>query len=216
MNINYKRCIIITSYIDGLIKDCIDINCDDYIICADGGYNLAEAEKIMPNLVIGDFDSFKGHIPISIETIRTTPEKDDTDTLLCLKTGIQRGFNDFIICGGIGGRLDHTIANIQCLSYAIDNKIRLWINSKNDKVAMIEDMQIKLSSCQKYKKEGYKISLFSYTENCTGVCIQGVYYPLINADLKSNFPLGVSNEFIEDTITISNTTGKLLIILSRE
>lgn len=211
-----QRCIIITSYSDTPIKDCLNFHFDDYIICADGGYALAEAAGITPDLVIGDFDSYEGSISQEINIIRVAAEKDDTDTMLCLKTGIEKGFEEFIICGGIGGRLDHTIANLQCLAYAVDCGKKLWIYSGADTITMIEGSRLQIDHCKELKSMGYRVSLFSYSNECTGVCISGVFYPLNNAILKNNFPLGISNEFLEDQITISNSTGKLMIIMSKE
>lgn len=211
-----QRCIIITSYNDGLIKDCFDLRPDDFIICADGGYALALAEGIVPHLVMGDFDSFRGTVSKGIKTVRVAAEKDDTDTMLCLKAGLSQGFHEFIICGGIGGRLDHTIANLQAIAYALDCGKPLWIHSGTHKATMIDGGHITITSCQELKSKGFKLSIFSFSAECTGVSIKGAFYPLTDATLKNNFPLGVSNEFLEDTVTISNTSGKLLIILAKE
>jgi thiamine pyrophosphokinase len=86
------------------------LNNINYIICADGGYIHARKLNLKPNVIIGDLDSI-GEIPQDIEVLQFNAEKDETDTLLAVKLGIERGFKDFLIIGGLGGRLDHTYAN---------------------------------------------------------------------------------------------------------
>ena len=90
-----------------------------YFICADCGYRHAVKLGILPDLIVGDFDSYGEELPVGVEVLRSVPEKDDTDTMLCLKEGLSRGFNDFLVVGGFGGRPDHALANLQTLHYAV-------------------------------------------------------------------------------------------------
>ena len=87
-----------------------------FVLCADGGWQLARQAGVRPDLVIGDFDSSDqpGEGPVE----RYPVEKDDTDTMLCLKKGLSMGFDDFLVVGGFGGRIDHTVGNLQALRYA--------------------------------------------------------------------------------------------------
>ncbi len=195
------------------------MNDDDFIICADGGYLHAKAEGIIPDVLIGDFDSmdFKGATGLShpenngCEIIQLAAEKDDTDTMVCLKYGIDRKFENFFILGGLGGRLDHTIANLQTISYAIDLGKNVWIIDGKNRVTLRNPGMLTIE-----KLSEYKLSLFSYGECCAGVCIQGVKYPLKDCLLTHSFPLGVSNEFIESKAEISHSSGKLCIVLSKD
>lgn len=208
-----KKCIIITSFLSSRIKENnFSIGKNDLIICADGGYDFALSEDILPDLVIGDFDSSNYNTAISenTEIIRANPEKDDTDTFLCLKYGIGKGFEDFLIIGGLGGRLDHTFANLQTMSYAINHKKSIGILDGNNMAFMIGVGKIEIE-----RMEGYKISLFSFTNQCK-VTIEGVKYPLNNYLMKNNFPIGTSNEFLSPRASITNLEGKLLIILTKE
>jgi thiamine pyrophosphokinase len=184
---------------------------EDYIICADGGYHFAKAEGIRPHIVIGDFDSMKEEISDSCEVLRLQPEKDDTDTLVCLNYGIEKGFHDFVILGGLGGRLDHTVANLQTLSYAVDRKLNVWIIDGKNRATMIDPGSISIP-----KETGTKISLFAFSDTCEGVTITGVKYPLDDHRLTRSFPLGISNEFITERAFIGLKTGRLLIILSKD
>jgi len=215
------RCIIITSWQSALLKESFDFRKDDYIICADGGYYHARAEGILPDLIVGDFDSSDfAHINEDLSysgishgcrIVRTAAEKDDTDTMICLKYGLDHGFDEFFAIGGLGGRLDHTLANLQAMSYAVDHGKTIWFFDGKNRATLRNPGRLSVN-----KAEGYYISLFSYGEYCEGVCIQGVKYPLNNHRLDHSFPLGVSNEFLDETAEISHTHGKLLIILSKD
>lgn len=206
-----KRCIIITAYLEKPIRQSLRLHEDDFIICADGGYDLAKKEGIIPHIVIGDFDSGKEPDGVPENVIHVPVEKDDTDTLLCLKYGIQRGFQVCGIVGGIGGRLDHTIANLQALSYGCDlGKYVVLLNGDNI-VTLLNPGKMQFS-----KREGYKLSLFSYTEYCKNVTIKGVKYPLTNALLDHSFPIGISNEILADKAELSFDKGKLLVMLSKD
>jgi thiamine pyrophosphokinase len=206
-----KRCIIITSNQSSKIRDQISIKEDDFVICADGGYRFATEEGIRPDVIIGDFDSFHGEIDEGVKTIKANVDKDDTDTMLCLKHGIEKGCDSFIIVGGLGGRLDHTLANLQCMAYAIDQEKSIWIVDGKNRATMLGYGTIKL-----VKRPGTMLSIFSYTDQCRGVNVRGVKWPLIDATLDNSSPLGVSNEFQEDFALIENQDGKLLIILSED
>ena len=215
-----NRCIIITSYQSGLLNESFEFKPDDYIICADGGYSHARKAGLAPHMVIGDFDS------IDYETIkedlvrsgsaecrvlRVAAEKDDTDTLICLKHGMDQGFEEFFILGGLGGRLDHTIANLQTMCYAVEHRKAIWFLDGKNRATLREPGSLTVEA-----RKDFKISLFAFGESCEGVSISGVKYPLRNHLLRNNFPLGVSNEFLERNAEISHTSGKLLIILSHD
>ncbi len=216
-----RRCVIITSYQSAPIKESFQFMDDDYIICADGGYSFALAEGIHPDLIIGDFDSIdaasmkeavdRSTSGSSCQIIQLAKEKDDTDTLYCIKHGIAHGFEQFVVLGGLGGRLDHTIANLQAMSYAIDQHSSIWFLDGKNRATMRNPGTISIDEIH-----GSKISLMAFTDYCEGVSIQGVKYPLENDLLDHSFPLGISNEFLEKKIEVSHKSGKLLIILSQD
>ena len=214
--ISLRRCVIITSFQSVPLKESFDFQQDDYIICADGGYAHALSEGIRPDVIIGDFDSLDAD-PDSLDpengskVIRLAAEKDDTDTMICLKHGIEQDYEIFFIVGGLGGRLDHTFANLQTMSYAIDHQKVIWFLDGKNRATLRHPGKLTVQ-----RAEGFMISLFAFTDFCEGVCISGVKYPLSDCLLKNNFPLGVSNEFLEDEAEICHSTGKLLIILSKD
>ena len=111
-----RRCAIFTAYCEGDAQRAYAHHAGDFVLCADGGWEIARGMGVRPDLVIGDFDSSAQPGDGAVE--RVPVEKDDTDTMLCVKRGLAMGFDDFLIVGGFGGRTDHTLANIQSLHYA--------------------------------------------------------------------------------------------------
>lgn len=205
-----NNCYIISSYIEGeLSQICMPLE-EDYIICADGGLKHALQAGIKPDIVIGDFDSLDMEIPENIQTLILPSEKDITDTAQCLDYAVEQGYTSIFIVGGMGGRLDHTLANIQnIVKYSKENIKIIMVDQNNYFIALTND------STTLPKLEGYHLSLISHTEICEGVSISGVHYPLENDTLTNDFPLGVSNEFEADFARIEVQKGTLLIVLSR-
>ncbi len=204
--------VIITSYLDTFLDIKNHLDAVDYIICTDGGYDIALSQNIRPNLILGDFDSIKADLPEDIEIKQFQPEKDFTDLELALKTAVELKASEVTVIGGIGGRLDHTIANIQLLSH---------YSSNFDKFAFIDgktECFVLNGNCRNHavinaKKNAY-ISIFSLSEKCTGVTFEEVKYPLHNHTLTRTFPLGVSNEFKEKDAVLSLKNGTLLVIIT--
>lgn len=203
-----KRCFIFGSYPCNSSFD-FSVSDDDMVICADGGFKLAERLGVKADLAVGDFDTIKAD-DCSGKIECYPPEKDDTDMLIAVKTGFRLGFKDFIILGGLGGRLDHTFANIQTLSYIADNGGKGQLLSDNENVTV----QLPGKAC--YFKENYHyISIFSLTDTCKGVYLSNLKYQLNNAVLSAGFPLGISNEFLTESCCIEFSEGKLLIIRTK-
>lgn len=180
----------------------------DGIIAADGGYKYCLKEGIMPTLIVGDFDSaFKPELP-GIEIIQLPVMKDDTDVLFAVRCGLERGYRRFFIYGGTGGRGDHTYANLQILLFLRRHNAWGILYGKNQAAQVISDGdKLIMPACQ----EG-TISVFSIGREASGVSVRGLKYPLDNAVLMSDFPLGVSNSFIGEEASISVLKGDLLVI----
>ncbi len=185
----------------------IDKREDDYIIAADAGYSALMQLGIVPDMVVGDMDSL-GNIHNFENVVRHPIEKDDTDTALALAEGIKRGYRDFIIYGGLGRRLDHTIANIQNCAGCADHGARCWIWGEGNAVCIFGDGEIHFE-----KEMTGVISVFSVGRSY-GVTLDGLKYPLTDACLTSFVPLGVSNEFIGVPATISVAEGVLTVMWS--
>jgi len=212
------KCYIITAYIEGNLKELLPATSSDFIICADGGYELALAHGIVPHAVIGDADSGKmsalvnknTSVLISPEFVHFEQEKDVSDTFLCVEHAITLGFADIAIIGGIGGRLDHTISNIQTIAKFSSADVKITMRDEANFITIVSNSSITIK-----KEENFSLSLFSFSDFCSGITTTGLYYPLENATLQNAYPLGLSNEFVNEVATIEVTQGKLLVIMSR-
>lgn len=178
----------------------------DYVIAADGGYQYLKKLGIPVNLVIGDFDSME--MPTETITIIKLPsEKDDTDMLAAIKEGITRGYTEFHIYGGTGGRLDHTLANIQCLVFLAKQQMQGYLYDEKHVMTVIQNGSISFDETQ----EGI-ISVFSVSDKAEGVYEHGLKYTLQDATLTNATPIGVSNEFQKKESSVSVRNGTLLLV----
>ncbi len=183
---------------------------DKFIICADRGVSHAKALGIGPNLIVGDFDSLGYDPQADCEVLKFKPEKDDTDLMIALKEAIQRGFKDISVYASLGGRLDHTFAAIQSLSYTLDHGVKARLVSDTDTAELFD--------AGKYffeRKDGFSLSLFSFGESVSDLSIKGTKYDAENISLSCSFPLGVSNKITSDKAEITFESGRLLVITSR-
>ncbi len=180
-----------------------EIKSDDLLIAADAGYLHLKKMNIEPDVLLGDFDSMQA--PKGKEILRYPVMKDDTDTMLAIKLGFEKGFTEFKIYGALGGeRTDHTIANLQSLGFIAENGGRGTLVSECEELTVIKNSEIEI--------EGSGFSVFAFGSVASGVSIKGSLYELENADLSPCFPLGVSNKFIGKPVTVRVKNGSLLII----
>lgn len=182
----------------------------DFIIAADGGYATCQKEGLMPDMVLGDFDSL-GAVPEHPNTYIVPVEKDDTDMMLAMKKALSMGHKEFYIYGGTGGRLDHTLANLQSLLYLARHGAKGWLYDKTARYTVLESDTLTL----KAQKDGI-LSVFAMDGIAEGVTIAGAKYPLQDGNLTADFPLGVSNHFVGQDVTVSVKKGALLICIGQE
>lgn len=178
----------------------------DLLIAADKGLLYCREKGIAPDIVIGDFDSLDEH-PTGENVIIHPERKDDTDTMLSLKHGLKLGFKRFYLYGCLGGRLDHTIANLQLLAFAAKSGATAFLCGEKECVTVIKDTIIKFRSGIRGK-----VSVFALNGKAEGVTEKGLSYSLQNAVLDGQFPLGVSNEFTEKSAEITVRNGYLTVI----
>ena len=186
---------------------------DDYIIALDGGLAFCAEYGIVPDEIVGDFDSLP---PEKQELLEQYPqeiiyrlpcEKDDTDTLAALKMAVEQGYEHFTIYGGLGGRLSHTMANIQSLLYLKEQGLTGELIGTDSKIFLVKDEKITIPA----KEEGY-ISVFAFSEKAEGVTLKNLKYEIEDATLTNAFPIGVSNEFVGKEAEISVKKGILLVV----
>ena len=182
----------------------------DIIIAVDGGARHLEKFGLKPDVFIGDFDSL-GEIPDGDNVISLKPEKDVTDMHAAVDEGIFKGYDKFEIFGATGGRLDHTLANIQLAVSLAQRGIKHIIHGEGYCIKAINDSFAEFDSSY----NGY-VSVFSHSDSCVGVSIEGLKYELSNVTLSNSFALGVSNEFIGKKSKISVKKGTLVIVYTNK
>lgn len=179
---------------------------DDLIICADGGYDSLFYTNIVPNVVIGDFDSLKSSIPKDIKNIRYPVNKDKTDLEICIDYAVSNGCDCIFLLGVLGGRFDHTVGALNSLLYAYEKKCEPMILSADTRVYITGDEIV-------IPREDFShISLIPCTDKVSGVTVSGLKYRLKNADIYKKSSLGISNEFYNNEAVIKVGQGVLYVI----
>ena len=179
----------------------------DLVIAADAGYKALLDARITPDIVVGDFDTLK-YVPDHPNVVKLSPIKDVTDTWEAVTIGLKQGYKEFHLYGCMGGRVEHTIANIQLLSHISEEGGKGYLYDEKNILTSIRSGEFITFDAA---EEGF-ISVFSLTDKSSGVNISGLKYNLSKAELTNTFPLGVSNEFVGKPSSISVDNGTLLII----
>lgn len=190
----------------------------DLLIAADGGLDTLAAYNLTPQIILGDFDSLNpdgrndyingGTVDMGTEIIRFPKEKDDTDMMLAVKEGLERGYADFELYGGTGGRVDHFIANLQTLVYLTRRGANGWLYGGDYSVTAVTNGRLWCSA-----RAGASVSVFAAGGSAEGVTLSGLKYPLAKATLYPDFPLGVSNEASGGTVGIEVMRGTLTVVI---
>lgn len=179
---------------------------DDFYICCDSGLKHRAGLDIVPDLIVGDFDSYEDP-HLDIETITLPCEKDDTDTVFAVKEALSRGFEEFLLVGVIGGRLDHTLGNVSLL---------LMLHAQG-KAAMAVDDFSELEIVDRRPVEiGDQYAFFSLLNisgTARGITIQNAKYPLDGAEITCEYQYGISNEVLPgQAARVWVQEGRLLLI----
>lgn len=181
----------------------------DYVIAADGGLRHTQALGIVPQEILGDFDSL-GYTPAGARVFPV--EKDDTDAMLAARRGLALGCREFWYYGSLDGpRLDHTLANYQTLQYLADHGAVGYLIGRDFLATVVKNGSVSFPA----GGEGL-ISLFCLGADARGVDIEGLHYPLQGGTLTAGFPLGVSNHFTGAPARISVASGSLLVLWERK
>lgn len=185
------------------------------IICADGGAIHLDGLNVVPDILVGDFDSIPANkldelTQKGVETIRFPVEKDMTDSELAVEIAVKKGCSSVVILGGLGSRLDHSMANVFLLKKLLDEGIDGVIADEHNEARII-DKSIVLE-----KEECYKVTLLPVTDKVLGVFTEGLSYPLADATMKLGSSWGVSNEFSGEKACVTIGAGLLLVIKSRD
>lgn len=178
-----------------------------FVIAADGGLLHTKAYGVKVDLAVGDFDSL-GTLPEGVETRRFPVMKDDTDMALAVNEGLARGCDTFFLFGGMGGRLDHTLANMALVLSLEQKGISAYLVGKEGVVTAITagDELVFSKDCKGI------LSVFAADAVAEGVTISGLLYPLDKGTLQNNRALGVSNHFTNQVAKVSVEKGSLFLV----
>ncbi len=179
---------------------------DDFYICCDSGLKHREGLGIVPDLIVGDFDSHENP-HLDVETITLPREKDDTDTVFAVKEALSRGFQDFLLVGVIGGRLDHTLGNVSLL---------LMLDAQGKTVTALDDfseMEIVSDRPAQIEDRYPYFSILNISGTAQGITIKNAKYPLSEAEISCEYQYGISNEVLPGKIAVVTVNhGRLLLI----
>lgn len=203
---------------DEFAKDWLEKNKYDCMIAADSGMNFLHKNGIVPDIIAGDFDSAKEESVAyfqglnDVQVIKLNPVKDDTDTEFVIREAIRRGATEITVLGATGTRLDHVLANVNLLGIGLEEGVSIQLVDKHNCIRMISDT-IEITKNEQF---GDYVSVLPVKGDAKGVTLEGLKYPLKDADIPCFSSLGVSNEIKEDVAKISVKQGVLLVIESRD
>jgi thiamine pyrophosphokinase len=180
------------------------VDADDLVIAVDAGYR--QLGGIAADYVVGDFDSL-GFVPQNETVVRLPVRKDDTDAMFAVKLGLEKGCRRFVVYGGVGERLDHTLANIQALAYLTNRGARGCLVGETESFMMVKNGSVRF-----FGSPRGTISVFAHGGTARGVTLEGLEYPLDHATITPDFPIGVSNIFTGAPARVTVEDGLLLIV----
>lgn len=178
----------------------------DFYICCDSGLKHREGLDIVPDLIVGDFDSYENP-QLNIETITLPREKDDTDTVFAVKEALSRGFQDFLLVGVIGGRLDHTLGNVSLLLMLDAQRKTATALDDFSEMEIVSGQPVQIQDCYTY------FSLLNISGTAQSITIKNAKYPLDDAEITCEYQYGISNEVLPGKIAVVTVNqGRLLLI----
>ena len=208
-----NRCVILSA---GPYRDPIALSgyllADDYIIAADGGWQLAMQMGVKPAMLVADFDSLGvPSVADGIEVVSLPVEKDVTDTAEALRLGYEAGYRSFLLLGCTGGRLDHLQAALTVAADYARRDCEIVLADEQNEIHLLSSGSYVYPACP-----DEKISLFAFGGDVTGLFIEGLKYSVSDYTLSPFDPLCVSNECVEEAACISFKTGLLMLYFSKD
>ena len=207
-----RRCVIIGGAgIDKYEQVRNELRTDDFFVFCDSGLKHMEDLGVKPDLIVGDFDSHEKP-DTDVETIVLPREKDDTDTFFAAKEMVRRGFEEFLLVGVIGARLDHTLGNLSIL---------FMLDTAGKSAEAIDDYsEIEVVSARSGKPGKARIedsypyfSVLNLTGEAEGITIRNAKFPLENGQIDWDYQYAVSNEVLPgEAAEISVAKGRVLLI----
>jgi len=191
----------------------LDIRPDE-LIGVDGGTCHLLNLGLRPQTVIGDLDSLARDVVDCLResgcrVLQYPCKKDETDTELALQYALDRKPRLIEIYGALGGRIDHTLANISLLVVAAERGIETRI------VDCSEELFVVSSQSEILGNPGQIVSILPLTSTVTGITLRGFEYPLLDGRMEAGKPYGISNRLLHDKGMIQVTSGYLLVIKTK-
>lgn len=190
------------------------VKADDFIVSADGGMHFINALDLRPHLLIGDMDSIS---PLLLQAMQTDStevmkfpmDKDETDLELAIDLVKKRGFDECLIIGALGGRMDQTLANIYLMASFRTENFNIYLDDGCERLDVI------LSQLEIKGSPNNTISLIPLFNRVEGITTKGLRYPLLDEPLSPEKTRGISNVLVEHEAKINIRSGKLLCIQKR-
>lgn len=180
----------------------------DAVIAVDGGFASLAAAGCVPDLAIGDFDSL-GYVPEGMSVKAFSPEKDASDMELALEEALARGADAVEVYGALGGRLDHTVANLQLLASFAERGLAVAAVGERERIAfLVGPGELRLPALP----SGI-VSVFSLTDVSAGVVEEGLKYGLDGVALTNRTSWGLSNEMVDEPARIAVESGTLAVFM---
>jgi thiamine pyrophosphokinase len=190
----------------------------EYIIAVDKGMEFLYHHQIMPNYIVGDFDSVDKEIgdyyrnETNVPIREYNPVKDASDTEIAIRLAMTLGAKELIILGATGGRIEHLWANVQCLMIPFKAGIDARIMDSQNMIRLIGDE----THIRKEDAFGKYFSVFPLGDEVYGLSIKGAKYPLYNHTLSAYNSLCVSNQIVDDEVVIDFHTGVVILMETRD
>lgn len=180
----------------------------DFVIAADGGYAHLEALGRKVDLVVGDFDSL-GYRPAGVRKAVYSPYKDKSDVEIAVEHARKRDCDCLVVFGALGGRLDHTLANMQVMAHASEEGMRVCMIGATEEIRFVTGPDALAIPA---RAEG-AVSVFSMCDCARGVFERGLEWELYDAELSSRTSLGLSNRFKGDPVLIGVDEGTIAVVM---
>lgn len=187
------------------------------IIAADGGTNYCRKLGLVPDVIIGDMDSIDRdpaatNFGKAVEIIRHQARKDATDLELAVRLAIERGARSIVILGALGGRWDMSFGNLFLPALPEFSRVPVKLVDGCQEIVLVAGKKTVLFE----GNPGDTLSLVPAGGAVTGITLEGLDYPLVNATLPCGTSRGISNVLVGTKATVSLESGTLICILIRK
>ncbi|MBN2858203.1 MAG: thiamine diphosphokinase [Candidatus Delongbacteria bacterium] len=187
----------------------------EFVIAVDGGIAHLEGLTVPPVIHIGDMDSSApdSKVPV-MDTLIFPPDKDRSDFFLALDLVYKKNVKEVTVFAAFGGRTDHFLSNYDTAIDFASRGMKITFSGEKEDIFFLP-----CNAPEIYEfsfPEGSTVSVFSGTEKCDGVTLEGFKYPLNKALLSKNIPLGLSNMAVSGDQRIDFENGTIVVIFNKK